>query len=56
MTRPNKPPAAVRPGYRWEYRAGCDCPLCPWGASCRGRGGEFPHWIEVLIKDEGTGQ
>lgn len=35
-----------RPGYRWEYRTGCDCPNCPWGKTCVGR--TVPHWIEVV--------
>jgi len=33
-----------RPGFKWEYRAGCDCLNCPWKGNCMG--GDRPHWIE----------
>jgi hypothetical protein len=38
-----------RPGFRWEYRKGCQCKFCPWKGNCRGE--DWPHWIEVKIME-----
>ena len=34
-----------RPGFRWEWREGCDCKSCPWKGACKGE--DTPHWREV---------
>lgn len=44
MIDPARPPKA-RPGYRWEWREGCDCKTCPWKGNCLGETRE--HWREV---------
>lgn len=44
MTDASKPPKK-RPGFRWEFRDGCECETCPWLPDCRGR--TSPLWIEV---------
>ncbi len=44
MIDPNRPPSP-KPGYRWEYRAGCQCKDCPWKGNCRGE--DWPHWYGV---------
>jgi len=43
MIDPNKPP--TRKGYRYEYRAGCQCETCPWKGNCVGE--TWPHWYGV---------
>jgi hypothetical protein len=40
----SKPPPK-HPGFRWEYREGCQCKTCPWKGHCRGE--DTPHWIEI---------
>lgn len=36
-----------RPGYKWEYREGCNCINCPWKGNCKGK--DWPHWIEIKL-------
>lgn len=45
---PARPPKK-RPGFRWEYREGCQCQSCPWKGNCRGE--DTPHWIEIKESD-----
>lgn len=44
MIDPSRPPKK-RPGFRWEYRTGCQCKSCPWKGNCRGE--DTPHWIQI---------
>lgn len=53
MIDPARPPRK-RPGYRWEYRTGCQCTSCPWKGNCRGE--DTPHWREVKEDDGETAQ
>ena len=42
---PQTNPPQNRPGFRWEWRDGCDCENCPWRGNCKGQ--TRPHWIEI---------
>jgi len=45
MLNPTKPPK--KKGYRFEYREGCRCEMCPWKGNCRGE--DWPHWYGTKI-------
>jgi len=40
-------PPKDRPGFRWEWRDGCQCEFCFWKGFCLGE--TWPYWREVRV-------